>query len=139
MLTRNETFIVCTRFSVRDCKRNERGDSNHTIYFEWPYWKLSCSLLGMIQCRKPENSNLTVGLYYQLHCLTTSLYTCDGMVKICKRVTTKSFSTDDFIIFYMLYEYLWPWCLLNIMPKVLFNKSHAHWKRSSRKLIKCYN
>ena len=27
---------VRSHFSVRDCKRNERGDSNHIIYFEWP-------------------------------------------------------------------------------------------------------
>ncbi len=27
-------FIVHARFSVIDCKRNERGDSNHTIYFK---------------------------------------------------------------------------------------------------------
>ncbi len=36
MYGRNDTFIVRARFSVRDCKRNERGDSNHEIYFEWP-------------------------------------------------------------------------------------------------------
>ncbi len=27
------------KFAVRDWKRNKRGDSNHTIYFEWPKLK----------------------------------------------------------------------------------------------------
>ncbi len=30
------SFIVRACFSPEACKRNERGDSNHTIYFEWP-------------------------------------------------------------------------------------------------------
>ena len=57
----NRTFKVCARFSVGACKRNERGDSNHTIYFKWPYlysllkglvrqWQDSAHLLGNLSC-----------------------------------------------------------------------------------------
>ncbi len=32
-----KALFTCVRFSRRDCKRYEGGDSKHTIYFERPY------------------------------------------------------------------------------------------------------